>query len=261
MRHLFLYQIRSAIAGRVMILTLLVASGMVWHFGLKCHLLFNDAGIAIGAWEYGAEKPCREFTETLSFSGLVIFLLMIGATSHLTPNVFRRGFLDLLHARPVGRPMMLASAFIVQWGVMAGSVGVVYLAIGFLWGGFRGTWTPWLPELAGAFTVEAAGIAALMLFFGVVTRRPALTTVLTVFVGLALPAFLDKVIGATEPGSLLRDCGRACFAVIPQTLFASQAVAQGMTGQSASYEALGQIPIASAFWVFLSNFIFMKKDY
>jgi hypothetical protein len=261
MKALFLYHLRSSLAGKVLFVAVLLSLAAVSHFGFYCQLVFDEAGKVTGGREYGAERPYQEVTETLTFAGLLLLLLMIGATAHLVPNLLRKGFLDSLHARPVTRRVMLLSAYLAQWIVIAAMTGGIFLCITLVWGVEQGLWIRWLPLLAGTFAVEAAGVAAMMLLFGVLTEGRAATSTLTILVGVVVPALLDKVGRSTDPGSLASGVATAGLAVIPRTLLLSNEISLGMSGHAVSYVSLGQIIISSALWVLVAISIFVRRDY
>jgi hypothetical protein len=254
------YHLRTVAGGKAIALALLAGGAMAWHFGVHCRVLFDEAGIAVGAWEYGAERPCREVTGMLGLAGLLLLLMLIGSTAQLTPNLLRCGFLSLLHTRSFGRIAMILPAFLVQWVVLASGVGSMYLVIGAAWGILQGTWTPWLPGLAAAYAVEAGGIASLLLFFGLIARRRAVSALLTILVGIVVPSVVQTLITLSDEGSLIRECATLCFVLIPRTLFASHAVIEGMAGRASSGDALVQIPMATLIWVVLSVVVFVRRD-
>jgi hypothetical protein len=261
MKALIIYHVRSAIAGKVALIGLLIGAAAVWHFGINCQLTFNEAGCVSGAREYGADRPYREVTETLTFAGFLLMLVMIGATGHLTPNLLRKGFLDSLHARPISRPAMLISTYLVQWAIMAATAGGLYLGIGLAWGLHGGVWTHWLPVLAATIAVESAGAAAVMLFLGVLTERSGATTALTILIGVIGPAVLDKMLRSTDPESAMSILATAGLAVLPRTLLMSHEVSLGMSGHEVSYVGVGQILMTSTVWVLLATSLFVRRDY
>jgi hypothetical protein len=261
MMALLIYNLRSSFAGKVVIVALLLVAVWIWHFGFACKLVFNDAGLVTGALEYGADRPFREVTETLPFAILLIMLIAVGMTAHLAPALLRKGFLDSIHAKPLTRPAMLMSVYVTQFAIIAIMGSLVYAGTWLAWGVQYGTWTHWLPELAGAHLVESAGLASVMLLFGVVSQKTAATSVLTILVGIVSPALFEKLATVSVPGSLASELSGVGMIVIPRTLLASNEICLGMGGHQVSFVHAGQILVSGAVWVLLAVTLFVRRDY
>jgi ABC-type transport system involved in multi-copper enzyme maturation permease subunit len=246
-------------------------------FGLFPNVYLRDISIA-------------EFTIRLQqglaqiFSGLVVMVVALLVTAGFVPDMLRRGTLDLLLARPLGRVRLLLSKYV--GGLWFISIFATFLISG-SWIALSirsGYWNPWF--LFSIVTVLAtfAVLSSVSVLVGVVTRSPGAAAMIAIGVWavsgvvVGLHHTIQTMLYGTEVPDLLKRIFEWGYVILPKTTDLTHLNTYALSRSYLSPEAfvrtfgrelppvdwvfsLGTTAAFTAVMLGLAAWVFRRKDY
>ncbi len=227
--------------------------------------------IFFGAWTIPADRDSAAtiITRTQSiiaqaFTGMLGMLIMLAASSGFIPNLLKRGTVDLMLARPIGRTKLLLSKYLGGlWFVTLVSVAILGACwLGFAFNGFS---APAFLISIPALIFQFAILYTVSTLVGLLTRNGGLAFLASIgvwwFSTLAyqLTRMVDLAPDEFSLPSSLQTIAKTVYNVLPKIkeidLLAVHWMAQAQGAEGTLFEARHAADINPT-WVFGSSLVF-----